>query len=169
VLGVFKVLETFREEWIVARILIVDQSETIRRAYTDIVCAEGHSTSSCSRAEDVDVYLQHSGADVVVLNLDLQDVSGLEYLRRSKAQPRRATFIATCGGIPGRSIENALTLAELFGAVVSLVTPIVSEELIVAINQALASIAQTPTGAPDQLSAHSDPMRRMLRGAARSR
>lgn len=96
-----------------ARILIVDDDHLVR----DLL----HATLSFGEQEIVEApdgptafaAFKNAPPDVVILDLDLPDMSGLEVLQRLKAEGAKAPFIVLTGS--GRGREEALRSAGAAG------------------------------------------------------
>ncbi|MBN1886074.1 MAG: sigma-54-dependent Fis family transcriptional regulator [Candidatus Krumholzibacteriota bacterium] len=67
-----------------SRILIVDDEEKIARLLTDGIAGEGYDVSSCPSGEEAVSRVEKEEFDVVVCDLRLGGIDGLEVLRRVK-------------------------------------------------------------------------------------
>ncbi len=65
------------------RILVVDDEPLIRESLYEILRIEGYNVQMASNAEDALIVLQKDGIDVVVTDLKLPKMSGLDLLRES--------------------------------------------------------------------------------------
>jgi len=75
--------------------------------------------------------------DLMLLDLWLPNMSGLDFLKSLNGGADRLKVITISGGGPGRSLENALTISEIHGAEAALIKPVTSDELLSAISDAL--------------------------------
>ncbi len=69
------------------RILIVDDEAPLRRALTTSLRARGFEVVEASSGEKAVVVVADRGADLVVLDLGLGDLEGLEVLQRIRGFP----------------------------------------------------------------------------------
>ena len=81
------------------RILIVEDEPTLREGLSDLLAAAGHSVQSCERGGDaVDAGTQEA-FDLVLLDLMLPDLDGVEVCRRlRRARPTLAILMLTARG-----------------------------------------------------------------------
>ena len=93
-----------------AKILVVDDELEIREVLSDLLTQEGFETLE---AEDgitaVELVRKHSAA-VVVLDLNLPGLSGMEVLRQTSEVPRRAPVIMLTGVDDLRTAVEAMQL-----------------------------------------------------------
>jgi len=68
-----------------ARILIVDDEEHIRRLYSEVLSRDGHQVETASNGKEALAYVQNNPVDVVVLDIEMEGESGLETLKELKA------------------------------------------------------------------------------------
>lgn len=68
-----------------ARILIVDDEEHIRRLYSEVLSRDGHQVETASNGNEALEYVQNNPVDVVVLDIEMEGESGLETLKALKA------------------------------------------------------------------------------------
>jgi len=68
----------------VAKILIVDDEEHIRRLYKEILERDQHRADSVASGKEALEYLRQNRVDVIVLDIEMEGESGLEVLKRIK-------------------------------------------------------------------------------------
>ncbi len=68
-----------------ARILIVDDEEHIRRLYSEVLSRDGHQIETVSNGADALEYVRNNPVDVIVLDIEMEGESGLETLKELKA------------------------------------------------------------------------------------
>jgi DNA-binding NtrC family response regulator len=118
-------------------ILIVDDEKNIRRTVRMVLEGEGYSVEEASSAEEALARLPDVGADVVLLDVQLQGISGLEAL-----DTLRKTNAGGNGGPTVVMISGHATLADAVRAVKAgaydfLEKPLDRERLIVTLRNAL--------------------------------
>ncbi len=69
-----------------ARILIVDDEEHIRTLYTLELEDEGHSVLALATGKDLSAEIERFQPDVVVLDIKMVDVSGLDVLQEVRTR-----------------------------------------------------------------------------------
>ena len=65
----------------VYKILIVDDEEAVRDLFSELLRKEGYETNTCATGEETLELLKQENFDVVLLDIKLPGVSGLEVLK----------------------------------------------------------------------------------------
>ncbi len=117
-----------------ARLLIVDDEANIRTSFSSLLTDEGHSPVAVDTAEEAERLCTTEQFDLILLDLQLPGISGLEFLRRLKdhAHPPHVLVISGQADIP-----DALNAVRL-GAIDFLEKPVQPEKLIASVSAALA-------------------------------
>lgn len=116
-----------------ARILIVEDTPPLAEMYKQFVLADGHRPDIAGDGATAVQMVQAADYDVVLLDLQLPDMNGLEILSDIKATPSRpAVIVATAHGTIGRAVEAMRAGADDF-----LVKPFNGERLLVTLTNAL--------------------------------
>ncbi|NNE44871.1 MAG: sigma-54-dependent Fis family transcriptional regulator, partial [Gemmatimonadetes bacterium] len=116
-----------------AKILIVDDERNIRRTLTMVLKAEGFDVTDAGSAEEGLKMLDASGADVVLLDLNLPGMDGLEMLREMRrADPERMVVMISGQGSVATAVE-----ATRAGAFDFLEKPLSKDRVLVAVRNAL--------------------------------
>ncbi len=68
-----------------ARILIIDDESHIRKLYKEYFSREGHMVDTATSVEDALGVIKRTEFDLVVLDIELKDGSGLDVLKQLKA------------------------------------------------------------------------------------
>ncbi len=76
-----------------SRILIVDDEKKITRLLSERISAEGYDVESCTSAEEALPIIEKTYIDVVLCDLRLGGMNGLELLRRTKKLSQETDFI----------------------------------------------------------------------------
>lgn len=79
-----------------ARVLVVDDDPNIRRTVSAAVAQMGHEVKTAASAEEADRWLQVETADLVLLDIDLPRMNGVELLQWIlRRQPDLAVIMLT--------------------------------------------------------------------------
>ncbi len=89
-----------------AKILVVDDEPGVRGAFEEILSSKGHTVVSVRGAEDAMGFLQEDDCDLVILDICLPGMSGLDALGRIKQrQPKLPVIVMTGRGTTDTAIE----------------------------------------------------------------
>ena len=82
-----------------ARVLVVEDSEAIRTAFTILLEECGYAVAAAATGADALRLASEASPDLVLLDLGLPDLTGLDVVRRLKADPatRRIPVVALTG------------------------------------------------------------------------
>ncbi|MFE6997007.1 response regulator transcription factor [Microbacterium sp. NPDC057659] len=105
------------------RVLIAEDDRSVAAALSSALGRAGHTCTAVARGSDV--LLRHQDAEIVLLDLGLEDMDGLEALRRLRAVSEVPVIVVTARG-DERSTVRALGL----GADDYLVKPVRLRELL---------------------------------------
>ncbi len=116
-----------------ARVLIIDDHDTIREGLELLLRKHGHRTRSAGNgSEGLDLLGEH-GADLVITDLRMAGMDGIEVLRRIRAQaPETDVMLITAFGTVDRAVE-----AMKLGAVDFITKPFSPEEFAVKVGRLL--------------------------------
>jgi len=87
------------------RVLLVEDNDAVANALIDVLGANGHRPTWCRVGADA--LTAHRGADVVLLDLGLPDIDGLEVLRRLRRVSAVPVLVLTARG-DERSVVRGL-------------------------------------------------------------
>ncbi|MGB9633351.1 MAG: response regulator transcription factor, partial [Chloroflexaceae bacterium] len=111
-----------------AHILVVEDEPIIQRVYHDVLVADGYRVSLTASGEEALAYLHLITPDIILLDLGLPGIGGLEVTRRIKAD-RSKPFIPVM--IISATADLNTSVASLdAGADDFLVKPIAIDELL---------------------------------------
>jgi DNA-binding NtrC family response regulator len=116
-----------------AHVLVVDDQSSMRLTLTALLKQAGHTLMQAGTGEDALEKISKNDFDVVVTDLKLDKVSGLEVLKAAKANnPQTEVIVLTGFG----SIESAVAAMKA-GAIDYLTKPFDTEELLLAVQRAM--------------------------------
>ncbi|WP_092506617.1 response regulator transcription factor [Agrococcus jejuensis] len=124
------------------RVLIAEDDASVAGALAAVLARAGHETTGVARGGDV--LLRHRDAELVLLDLGLEDMDGLEALRRLRAVSDVPAIVVTARG-DERSTVRALRL----GADDYLVKPVRMHELLARIEAVARRRGTRDAGAAD--------------------
>ncbi len=116
------------------RILIVDDDPTMREAMCETLAAAGYDAQPCADGDAAERFLQAGGVDLVISDVRMPGIDGLELLRRVKAKGDAPPFIV----ISGHATVPEAVEAMKRGAYDLLVKPFSYRELTSLVEAALA-------------------------------
>ena len=136
------------------RILVVEDRDSLRRMLELALKAEGYEVAAAADGGAALARLAERGFDLVLTDLKLPDLSGIEVLAASrKAQPRVPVVVLTGYGTVGTAVE-----AMKLGAFDFLEKPLEIDDLTRLIEQAIGEPETAPVfrapGAPALVGAH---------------
>lgn len=119
------------------RILIIEDEETLRESLKRVLLKEGYEVSAAESAEAGQLLMGREGYDVVVTDIILPGVSGMEYLKACRQKsPELIVIIMTAYA----TIESAVEAIRA-GAYEYIVKPVQHEEFKAIIKKALSGKA----------------------------
>ena len=126
-----------------ARVLVVDDHASARTSMADILAHAGHEVACCASAHEALAQLQHQTYDVVLTDLNMPGMSGLEFIRALHQGSCDAQIIMITAHA---SIHSAVE-AMRFGAFDYIEKPLNADDLEAIVSRAL-SAGNSPTGLP---------------------
>ena len=121
-----------------AHILIVDDEEAERLLQRRILERHGHDVCTAADGVEALLSLRTTNIDVVITDLQMPDIHGLELISVLRDQSPRPTIVVVSGTGP-----DQLAIAKAVGAQFTLHKPVYAEQLIATVEQALAHRAQS--------------------------
>ena len=118
------------------RILIIDDEESIRMIFTEILTRAGYAVDAAGDGRKGIARLAETGADLVITDIMMPEMDGLEVLQQIRGYNEDLPVIAISGGMRDRPI-NFLPHAKKMGACQVLEKPIGMKELLAAVQAAL--------------------------------
>ncbi|MEK6531690.1 MAG: HD domain-containing phosphohydrolase [Deltaproteobacteria bacterium] len=127
------------------RIMLVDDEDSVREVLTEILSRRGWSVQAFSSAETAIVELKGNNYDIIIADVSMPGLSGIEFLKIAKqASPEVPVVIIT--GYP--SIDLAVE-AMKSGAVDFIAKPFKAEEIEIVVRKAVAGAKVTKSNDPD--------------------
>jgi CheY-like chemotaxis protein len=87
-----------------SRILLVEDNETIRHAFRILLEDSGYEVIEAASGEDALRYADEEQPDLILLDLGLPDVGGLEVTRRIRSSDRTREIVVIA--LTGRALET---------------------------------------------------------------
>jgi two-component system, NtrC family, nitrogen regulation response regulator NtrX len=116
-----------------ARILIIDDEKNIRRTFGMVLKSEGFTISEAASGEEGLAEFEKHGADLVILDIKLPGIDGLETLRRMREQaPNQLVIMISGHGTIATAME-----ATRAGALDFLEKPCSRDRVVLAVNNAI--------------------------------
>jgi DNA-binding NtrC family response regulator len=121
-----------------AIILVVDDEESLRKILSRFLSGLGHDVLTATNGADALTLLEDGGVDLLITDINLPEVDGIELLRALNARGKKIPAIAMSGG---GTFDKSLLLgsSSLLGAVDTLEKPFELDALRASIDRALAS------------------------------
>ncbi|NUO81625.1 sigma-54-dependent Fis family transcriptional regulator [candidate division KSB1 bacterium] len=117
-----------------AKILLVDDEPNIRRSLEMILRSAGYASEEAASAHEAEQKLAGQHFDLMLLDIVMPELDGLEFLKRTRELPARPIVIMVSGNA---TIENAVA-ATREGAYDFIEKPITKDKLLLTIKNALA-------------------------------
>lgn len=108
------------------KVLIVDDDKAVRETIEEIVDLKGYETLSCSNGAKALEIVQGGGISLVISDLNMPKMNGLDLNFRIKSQCPDLPVIIVTGDpnlMPDRIIEKPFNLQDLLEAVEKLIEP----------------------------------------------
>ncbi|MCW5735003.1 MAG: response regulator [Enhydrobacter sp.] len=112
------------------RVLVVDDSDDVRDSILLSLKRAGCAVNGCARGEEAVRMLAQEAYDVVVADLWMPGLDGVELTKIVRRDYPGTRVIAISGGGPGISLEANAALVEVWGAEATFVKPFDNELLI---------------------------------------
>ena len=120
-------------------ILIVDDEKRFRQLYADTLSEAGYRVATAASAEKAMEFLLKEKPAMVISDVRMQGMDGLEFLTEVRQQSAELPFLLVTAYSSVRDAVNALKL----GAVDYLEKPVDLDELLVAVGEALGNTVET--------------------------
>jgi DNA-binding NtrC family response regulator len=120
-----------------ATILVVDDEEPLLKILVRFLSGLGHEVLGASNGSAARTLLEGGGVDLLVTDINLPEVDGIELIRSASANDRRIPTIAMSGG---GMFDKGLLLgsAELLGALETIEKPFDLDDFRAAVERVLA-------------------------------
>lgn len=117
-----------------AQILIVDDDPRIRDSLEKLLANSGYSVKKAASAEEADAWFTSQPFDLVMLDIEMPRMNGVEFLRWVQARDKEVAVIMITG------VDDPTVALECLeaGARTYLVKPIMGDFLRIAVRDALA-------------------------------
>jgi CheY-like chemotaxis protein len=109
-------------------VLLVEDNETIRRAFGILLEESGYTVREAATGQKALEEAVRSCPDLVLMDLGLPDLNGLEVTRRLKADPRTSRTVVVA--ITGRALETDQAACLAAGCDGYIAKPVDTEQLL---------------------------------------
>ncbi|MDB6113987.1 MAG: response regulator receiver domain [Lacunisphaera sp.] len=121
-----------------ARILIIEDDEPLRALLKHMLEAAGHTVTQAETSRAVLQILRQAPPDVVLTDIIMPDLDGLELIMMIRKEMPKMPVIAMSGAMTNASLY--LRLAKKLGARRTLQKPFVPEQLFAAVREVLGRV-----------------------------
>jgi DNA-binding response OmpR family regulator len=121
-----------------ARILLVEDDGRLRTTLKELLTSSGYEVWEAPDGTGVCDMYQQEHFDLVITDLVMPDIEGLEVIMELRRRDPAARIIAMSGGRKGRA-ESYLRIAQKLGAKRTLSKPFSNQEFLEAVRLALES------------------------------
>lgn len=119
-----------------AQILVIEDDEQIRGLIREVLEELGHEVLESSDGEDGLKKFSLNPTYLVITDILMPGMEGLETIRHLRTEVPTAKIIAISGGLEGKGV-NVLELAKKFGATRILAKPFDLSQLLAAVEEVL--------------------------------
>ena len=123
------------------RILVVDDEPSIRSSLGKLLTTAGHEVILAENGAEATRRWRELGADLVILDVFMPEMDGLETVAALRAHAPRLPIIAMSGG--GATGMDMLLEAKLFGADWTIAKPFTVAEIMALVRSALGGTPNT--------------------------
>lgn len=118
---------------ITSKILVVDDEPNVIKMLSDLLTSWGYQIKSADTTQKALDMFKHEGFDLVIADIHMPNMDGLEFMKRLNTQGRRCSFVFLTGDT---TQETALKALEA-GADDYLIKPVNSREFKIRIERCL--------------------------------
>jgi CheY-like chemotaxis protein len=120
-----------------ANILIVDDDEKIRSVFSRFLTGKDHMVTCAEDGQEGLHMLEAEPPDLIITDIMMPNVDGLEVILAIRKKDPNLPIIAVSGGMHAMPMDF-LSMAEKLGAGTVLHKPVLLDDLLYAVNEALA-------------------------------
>jgi DNA-binding response OmpR family regulator len=120
-----------------AAIIIVDDSDALREMLAAVLEAQGHRVTQAVNGAAAMKIFANQTFDLAVFDIYMPDADGLALLTHLRENGHDLPVVMMSGGRPGTPLEQAVAIADAYGADAVLFKPFENHELVEAVEQLL--------------------------------
>ncbi|MEQ9638787.1 MAG: response regulator [Alphaproteobacteria bacterium] len=124
-----------------AAIIIVDDSDALREVLAAVLAARGHDVTQAANGEAAKALFDQHSYDLAVFDIYMPDADGLALLTELRERGLTLPVVMMSGGRPGTPLEQAVAIADAYGADKVLFKPFGNQDLVDAVEALLAERA----------------------------
>jgi CheY-like chemotaxis protein len=128
-----------------ARVLVVDDEAMVREALGKTLERDGHQVDQAENGQEALERYRENRADVVVADLFMPVMDGLEFISELQKEDPDAKIVAISGSVY-RGEPRFLQIAGRMGSVRTLVKPVTPEELTAVVRELLTMESENADG-----------------------
>lgn len=121
-----------------AAIIIVDDSAALREMLAAVLAGRGHQVTQAGNGAEAMAIFARQSFDLAVLDIYMPDADGLALLTHLRDSGHKLPVVMMSGGRPGTPLEQAVAIADAYGADSVLFKPFEAHELVDAVERLLA-------------------------------
>ena len=121
-----------------ADIIIVDDSDALREVLAAVLTARGHEVTQAGNGAEAKALFAENSYDLAVFDIYMPDADGLALLTDLREQGLTLPVVMMSGGRPGTPLEQAVAIADAYGADKVLFKPFGNQDLVDAVDELLA-------------------------------
>lgn len=122
-----------------AKILVVEDDAANAAVFRECLRLEGYDVAVANDGRTAIALLRHTAFDVVLTDMLMPDIDGLQLMEWIRKQPTKPAVIAMSGGGTYLSAAQMLDWAKKMGARAPLLKPFTREQLLAAVAEAVQS------------------------------
>ena len=124
-----------------ASIIIVDDSDALREMLASVLESKGHTVTQAVNGAAAMKVFEDQSFDLAVFDIYMPDADGLALLTHLRENGHDLPVVMMSGGRPGTPLEQAVAIADAYGADAVLFKPFESHELVDAVDRLLKARA----------------------------
>lgn len=122
-----------------AAIIIVDDSDALRDMLAAVLTGHGHQVTQAANGDEAKALFARQEFDLAVFDIYMPEADGLALLTELRERGLTLPVVMMSGGRPGTPLEQAVAIADAYGADKVLFKPFGNQDLVDAVDELLAA------------------------------